>query len=181
MTIVHTRARYNYPSILAYSFLTLIFSASLTVLPLDLSDRKESFILLPLGMLVMALLGLLTLRMTLWFLNGEESLHLENEELIIRRKGTFWIRKERRIPLSDIKVLGLKRTMIEVNSPSISTHQFSRKKMYILKIQNTGRVLIITKKNKHYKCLDALNLDEAHEIIQKTRRLIEAYERSNKN
>lgn len=181
MTIVHTRARYNYPSILAYSLLTLLFSVSLIFLPIDILKGKESLVAMTPLFLIFGMLGLLTLRMTLWFLIGEESLHLENEELIIRRKGTFWIRKERRIPLLDIKVVGLRKTMIQVNSPSTTVHFFARHVMYILKIQNTGRVLIITKKNKHYKCLDALNLDEAQEIIQKTRKLIEAYERTNKD
>ena len=136
MTIVHTRARYNYPSILAYSLLTLLFSVSLIFLPIDILKGKESLVAMIPLFLIFGMLGLWTLRMTLWFLIGEESLHLENEELIIRRKGTFWIRKERRIPLLDIKVVGLRKTMIQVNSPSTTVHFFARHVMYIFFREN---------------------------------------------
>lgn len=112
------------------------------------------------------IIGLLSLRILLWFIFGKEKVSIENDQLILSKKGTFWIRKEKHIPLKEIKKISISKNFFEANSPSESVGEFSRKN-HIFKIQNTGRIEIILSNFNSFRFLDNVDFDVANFIIEK--------------
>ena len=112
------------------------------------------------------IIGLLSLRMLLWFIRGTEKVKIENDQLIIIKQGTFWIKNEIYFPLDKIKKINISKNFYEQNSPSELVQLFSRQ-MYIFKFQNKGRIKIINSDFSSYSFLDNIEFTEAEIIIKK--------------
>ena len=110
-------------------------------------------------------LGLLSLRMLLWFINGKEVVQINDGHLIITKTGTFWLKKERQFALIEIKSFALNLNFFETNSPSDLVGKFSRRS-YIFRIQNTGRIELILADFRSYRFLDNIDFDEATTLIE---------------
>ncbi len=108
-------------------------------------------------------IGILSLRMILWFIRGKETVMLVDNQLWILKSGTFWIKRKKVFDLQNIKDIKANRSFIEENSPSTHVHDFSRQS-YIFSIQNTGRIKIIDKESREYKFMD--NIDTEYEALQ---------------
>ena len=104
--------------------------------------------------------------MVLWFIRGKESIIVKNNQLIIEKSGTFWIKKQVKFNLKDVKNIVLNKTFYEENSPSKLVQDFSRQS-YIFRIQNTGRIKLIHEGFKSFKFLDNISPAKAAEIIKK--------------
>ena len=173
MQLIQTKARYNYFSLVAYCLLFFVSTVGVVGFLFETLQQDEISIFNTFFFILILLsIGLWTLRMVLWFIFGEESVHLEERSIIIRRKGTFLIKREKRIPIGKIKAVGLNKTFYELHSPSTLVHSFQRQG-YIFGIQNKGRVIFVYGANRTYKCLDALHLNEAPTVIQKFKQAIE--------
>lgn len=127
------------------------------------TSSKLFLLLIP---IVPLMIGILSVRMLLWFIRGKESISIINGNLIIAKTGTFWITKKKQFSLDSIINIVINKNFYEENSPSESVGQFSRMS-YILKIQNTGRIKLILSAHNSYRILDNIEIDEAKEIIKK--------------
>jgi hypothetical protein len=103
----------------------------------------------------------------------KETVILENNQLLIMKFGTFWIKRKKVVDLQNIKEIVVNRSFIEQNSPSTLVHDFSRQ-TYIFSIQNTGRIKIIDNETNEYKFMD--NLDTENEALQVIERIKNVYE-----
>ncbi len=172
MTLIQINARYNLLSIIMYSMLCVLLLVGFFITLFQLFQKDNATIINSLiSICALSILCLWFLRMVLWFILGKESVHIENDSIIIRKTGTFLITKEKSIPIGDLEAVRLNKTNTELYSSSSTVHALSRQN-YILRIQNKGRVLFVYGKNKTFKCLDALSLVEASEVIQKIKREI---------
>ena len=169
MKIIETSSRTNLFSWLVYSSFGLmcLVGSPVAFIKLTLDEDKNLLNLIPL-FIVQFFIGVLCLRMILWFIRGKETLILENNQLWILKSGTFWIKRKKVVDLKNIKEIVVNRSFIEENSPSTFVHDFSRQS-YIFRIQNTGRIKIIDKESNEFKFMD--NLDTDNEAIQVIERI----------
>lgn len=167
MNIIETRSRSNILSWILYGIcsITFLISSFVVLIKIIFENFKNTDSLLPVFMILL-MVGILSLRMFLWFIKGKESVIINNNCLQIKRSGTFWIKNEKRFLLNEIKNLTITKNFYEENSPSELVGIFSRQ-MYIFKIQNTGRVKIVFENYNTYRFLDNLDIDQAQEIIEK--------------
>lgn len=164
MTIIETGSRKNFFSWFLYSMGTLcLIIAAVNLLAIIQSGNKLILLLIP---IIPMMIGILSLRMLLWFFRGKESISIINGKLIIAKTGTFWLTKEKQFSLDTIINIVINKNFYEENSPSGLIGQFSRL-TYIFKIQNTGRIKLILSANNSYRILDNIEIDEAKEIIEK--------------
>jgi hypothetical protein len=165
MTIIETNSRKNFFS----WFLYIIGTMTLLIVPINLisSDFRnhDQFVIL-LTSIIPTFIGILSLRILLWFIKGKEKVSVNNKYLIISKTGTFWITKEKRYELEKIKEIVVNKNFYEENSPSELVGAFSRW-MYIFKIQNIGRIKLILSEYNSFKFLDNIEIYEAEEIIEK--------------
>lgn len=171
MTIIETKSRSNSASWMLY---VLFGSMGLIGSPIALihtiyNQPKEALILLPV-FLTQIIIGILCLRMILWFSKGLESVVIHENQLLVLKSGTFWIKTKAVFQLSDIKAIVLNNTIFESNSPSKAVSDFSRQ-IYIFKIQNTGRVKLIYGGGNSYRCLDNISPKQAIAVIEKIKNL----------
>lgn len=166
MIIIETTSRSNLFSWIAYGLfgvMGLIFSPISFTLIL-LNDLANAIKLLPV-LIVHTIIGVLCLRMILWFIKGKESISIDNNKLFVKKSGTFWIKKQKIFDLNDVKNLSLNESFYEKNSPSRFVQEFSRQS-YIFRIQNTGRIRLLYNEHKSFKFLDNIDHAKAHEIIK---------------
>jgi hypothetical protein len=133
----------------------------------DLHNNKSFTIVesIPVSILFVVL-GLYSIRMILWFIQGKEIVSIVNEELIICKKGSFLITKEKRIPLDSIKKIEYYEGFYEQQN-RYEMGRFISRQAYIFKIQNTGRLKLHLVDSKTYRFLDNINEEQATEIIKK--------------
>jgi hypothetical protein len=169
MKIIETSSRTNLMSWLVYSSFGLmcLVGTPIVFIKLALNEDKNLLNLIPLFILQI-FIGVLCLRMILWFIKGKETVILENNQLLIMKFGTFWIKRKKVVDLQNIKEIVVNRSFIEENSPSTLVHDFSRQ-TYIFSIQNTGRIKIIDNESNEYKFMD--NLDTENEALQVIERI----------
>lgn len=167
MIIIETTGRSNAISWTLYVLLGLqcLAVTTLTLIKLILEGLDTALLLLPV-FVFQFMLGILCLRMILWFSRGKESVWVTNEQLILKKTGTFWIKKQKTFDWKDVKKITLQKNFYEENSPSELVHHFSRK-MYIFRIQNTGRIKVVYNGFNTYRFLDNIGTDEAPYIIEK--------------
>lgn len=127
-------------------------------------NPKELLTVLPVALLQF-FIGLLCLRMVLWFARGKEWVELRDNQLHFKKSGTFWLRKERIFEIDKIKKIALNKTFIEANSPSQAVHDFSRN-TYIFRIQNTGRIKVVYEGFSAFYFLDNLEIFEVEEFVK---------------
>lgn len=167
MTIIETSSRKNFFSWILYCAGTLSFIVSLNLFIIIIeSGIKLTTFFIP---IIPLIIGILSLRMLLWFIRGKEIISVINDSLIISKNGTFWISKEKRFSLNEIKKIIINKNFYEMNSPSELVGIFSRM-TYIFKIQNTGRIKIILEHNS-YRFLDNIEIDDAQKIIERIKQL----------
>jgi hypothetical protein len=167
MTIIETKSRSNLLSWGVYIFfgtLTLIGSPIGFMKTLS-NDSNNSLKLLPV-FIIQFIIGVLCLRMVLWFIKGKESIIVRDNQIWINKSGTFWIKRQKKFDLNEVKNIVLNKSFIEENSPSTHVHDFSRQN-YIFRIQNTGRIKVIYKGYNSFNFLDNISPAEALEIIDK--------------
>jgi hypothetical protein len=164
MTIIETVSRKNFFSWILYSMgiLAFIIVAANLYAIIQTGDK----LILLLTPIIPLMIGILSLRMLLWFLRGKESISIIDGKLIITKTGTFWITNEKQFPLDTITKIVINKNFYEENNPSELVGQFSRLS-YIFKIQNTGRIKLILSANNSYRILDNIEIDEAKKIIEK--------------
>ena len=162
MIIAQTSARFNILSCLLYGVLTVfpiiafvdVFSEEGTNAPIDLA----------LLLLFILSISLLSFRIMLWFVIGKETVLMDKKELVILKKGTFFLRNEKRIPLNELTSITSHGNFLDRNSPSQLVGHFSRQ-MYMFRIQNVGRIRAQTKKGESFRFLDNISLEKAEELI----------------
>lgn len=149
---------------LVYSLFGLIclLGNPIAFIKIALDHSKDLQYLFPVFIIQFSI-GILCIRMILWFIRGKETIMLVDNQLWILKSGTFWIKRKKVVDLQNIKKIVLNRSFIEENSPSTLVHDFSRQS-YIFSIQNTGRIKIIDKESNEYKFMD--NLDTEYEALQ---------------
>ncbi|MCC6700082.1 MAG: hypothetical protein IT221_01065 [Fluviicola sp.] len=173
MTIIETKSRSNFISVLIYGLFSLLclFGTPIAVFRV-LSEKTDEFYQLIPVFVVLLFTGVLCLRMLLWLIKGKESLSVLDGSFIIKKTGTFWIKKRKAIQLNQIKKITINRSFIEENSPSDDVHDFSRQTI-IFRIQNTGRIKIIDKEFNTFKFLDNLYSFQAEALIIELNSLVE--------
>lgn len=167
MTIIETKSRSNPLSWFVYvliGIITLIGSPIALIMTIA-NDSNNSLILLPV-FIIQFIIGVLCLRMVLWFIKGKESIYVRDNQIWLNKSGTFWIKRQKKFDLNDVKNIVLNRSFIEENSPSTYVHDFSRQ-YFIFRIQNTGRIKVIYKGYNSFKFLDNISPTEALVIIDK--------------
>jgi hypothetical protein len=163
MKIIETSSRTNLMSWLIYGFgLICLIGTPIAYFKSTLENSDNLLYLFPVFIIQFSI-GILSLRMILWFVRGKETVILEDNQLWILKSGTFWIKRKKVIDLQNIKKITINRSFIEENSPSTLVHDFSRQS-YIFSIQNTGRIKIIDKESREYKFMD--NIDTEYEALQ---------------
>lgn len=131
---------------------------------LFIDDFNQFKVLWPVGLLQF-MIGILSLRMILWFLKGKEVIVFEKDSMIYTQTGTFWIKRKRVFQYSEIKKIELNLNLIESNSSSEMVNDFSRQR-FIFKIQNTGRIRLIYTGFNAFKLLDNLSMEQAKLLIE---------------
>ena len=163
MKIIETSSRTNLMSWLIYGFGSIcLIGTPIAYFKSTLENSDNLLYLFPVFIIKFSI-GILSLRMILWFVRGKETVILEDNQLWILKSGTFWIKRKKVIDLQNIKKITINRSFIEENSPSTLVHDFSRQS-YIFSIQNTGRIKIIDKESREYKFMD--NIDTEYEALQ---------------
>lgn len=166
MTIITTPSRKNFFSWVLYVIGTILVLVLPVNLILSCFRAQNDIVFILCFSTFLFLLGILSLRILIWFINGKEEVCIKDDNLVITKTGTFWIKTEKRFPLKDIKNILLVKNLYEVNSHSELVGSFSRQ-MYIFKIQNIGRIKLILTGTKSYRFLDNVNIIEAKKIIEK--------------
>lgn len=164
MLIIKTKSRTTPFSWMLYSLFGLfcLVGAPVAWISTFLKNKEEALVILP-AFAVQLIIGLLCLRMILWFIQGEEGIYLEGKEWHFTKTGTFGITRLRVIPIQDVKKIELHKTFFEEMTPSDLVSNF-RRKAYLFKIQNTGRIKLTTHQNKTFKFLDNCSPEEAQNI-----------------
>lgn len=163
MKIFVTSSRTNLMSWLVYGFgLICLVGTPIAYFKSTLENSDNLLYLFPVFIIQFSI-GILSLRMILWFIRGKETVMLVDNQLWILKSGTFWIKRKKVFDLQNIKEIKANRSIIEENSPSTLVHDFSRQS-YIFSIQNTGRIKIIDKESREYKFMD--NMDTEYEALQ---------------
>lgn len=167
MILIETKSRTNAISWIVYSLFGafLLLGPLVALVILLVKNPTELLTVLPVALLQF-FIGLLCLRMVLWFSRGKEWVELRDNQLHFKKSGTFWLRKERIFEIDKIKNITLNRTFIEANSPSQAVHDFSRN-TYIFRIQNTGRIKVVYEGFSAFYFLDNLEIFEAEELLRK--------------
>lgn len=133
-----------------------------------LRDIDIAIILIPVFILQFTI-GLLCLRMILWFIYGKETIIMSDNYLYIEKSGTFWINNVVKVNINDLKDIVLNKTLNEKYSPSKLVRKLTRHS-YIFKIQNIGRIKLIYNTSKSFKFLDNVDHDKALDVIQKIKK-----------
>lgn len=165
MTIIETNSRKNFLSWILYGIGTMMILVFPINLILSFFRTHDVFIILLLS-IIPTFIGILSLRVLLWFIKGKEKVSVQNKYLTISKTGTFWIVREKRFELDSIKKIVANKNFYEENSPSEMVGQFSRMN-YIFKIQNTGRIKLILSGYNSFKFLDNIEIFDAEKIIKK--------------
>lgn len=167
MKIIETKSRSNTISWIVYSLFGLLclIGSPMAFIKILIEDSTNFLKLLPV-FIIQFIVGILCLRMILWFIRGKESIHVIDDKLLIKKSGTFWIKKQQMFDLKNMKKVALNMNMYEEQSPSNLVHDFSRQ-TFILKIQNTGRINLIYSGFNSSKFLDNITPNEALLIIDK--------------
>lgn len=170
MTIIETKSRSNPLSWVVYVlFGTLaLIGSPLGFIKTISIDSNIALKLLP-AFIIQFLVGVLCLRMVLWFIKGKESIIVRDNQIWINKSGTFWIKRQKTFNLLEVKNIVLNKSFIEENSPSTNVHDFSRQ-TYIFRIQNTGRIKVIYRGYNSFKFLDNISPIEALEIIDRIKK-----------
>lgn len=166
MILLETKSRSNFYSYLLYGTFSVMMLPLPVILIMKLITKLNDFNIILVFTSIQFMLGLLSLRMLLWFILGTEKVKIENDQLIIIKQGTFWIKNEIYFPLDKIKKINISKNFYEQNSPSELVQLFSRR-MYIFKFQNKGRIKIINSDFSSYSFLDNIEFTEAEIIIKK--------------
>jgi hypothetical protein len=172
MTIIETKSRSNPLSWIVYVLfgtMTLIGSPIAFIKTMS-NDSDNSLILLPV-FIIQFIIGVLCLRMVMWFIKGKESIIVRDNQIWINKSGTFWIKRHKTFNLNEVKNIVLNKSFIEENSPSTHVHDFSQQ-TFIFRIQNTGRIKVIYKGYNSFNFLDNISPAEALEIIDRIKNAV---------
>jgi hypothetical protein len=169
MIIIRTSARFNILSCFIYGILTLFpIIATIDIIRKSTDLSSSGFLMV---IPIILFIVLFSLRILLWFILGKETVFITDGELIVRKKGTFLIKREKRIPLQNIQSVVSFGNFEERYSPSKLVGRFSRQ-MYIFRIQNVGRIRIQMTNGRTFCCLDNISLEKAKEIADQIRQEI---------
>lgn len=150
-----------------------LIGSPIAMIRLFIDDFNQFKVLWPVGLLQF-MIGILSLRMILWFLKGKEVIVFEKDSMIYIQTGTFWIKRKRVFQYSEIKKIELNLNLIEANSSSEMVNDFSRQR-FIFKIQNTGRIRLIYTGFNAFKLLDNLSIEQAKQLQKEFEHWINEY------
>lgn len=142
-----------------------LFGSPIAIFETMSNESNSLLILLPV-FIIQFIIGVLCLRMVMWFIKGKESIIVRDNQIWINKSGTFWIKRLKTFNLNEVKNIVLNKSFIEENSPSTHVHDFSQQ-TFIFRIQNTGRIKVIYKGYNSFNFLDNISPAEALEIIDR--------------
>lgn len=166
ITIIEIRSKKNF-----HSFFLAIWLSGLAVVGIALFMNFKN-ITTGIACLLLVLIGIFGFRLLLWILFGKEKIVMTKTELLVMKKGTFYLPLTR-ISLKEIESIKIDYSFIEGENGFKGfkgrVTEMSYKMPY-LKILNHGRI-VINFNGKQYSILSGLSVEEGKEVIEEINKL----------